>query len=605
VNILGLSAFYHDSAACLVRDGEIIAAAQEERFTRKKHDASFPEQAVGYCLRESGLNVNELDYVTFYEKPFLKFDRILHTYLTYAPVGLRSFLMAIPLWIRERIWMKELIRRELGCVCKVLFPEHHESHAASAFFPSPFSEAAFLTCDGVGEWTTTSYGVGRGNQIQMLAELRFPHSLGLLYSAFTYFTGFRVNSGEYKLMGLAPYGQPKYRDLILRELIDLKDDGSFRLNMKYFNYGVGLTMTNVAFNRLFDRRPRKPESKLTQSDMDLACSVQDVTNEVILRMARHVRKETGQRNLCLAGGVALNCVASGLLLRERIFDRIWIQPAAGDAGGALGAALFAWHQILNKERKTDDVNDSQRGSYLGPEYRNNEIRAYLETQKIAFTELTDDELPGKIAELINAQKVIGWFYGRMEFGPRALGARSIIGDARSPKMQELMNLKIKFRESFRPFAPAVLRERLSDWFELDEESPYMLLVAPVSKNRRHEIAADQQDLFGFQKLLTIRSDIPAVTHVDFSARIQTVTDRNQPMFYRVIKNFEQRYGCPVIINTSFNVRGEPIVATPEHAFTCFMRTNMDYLLLGNFLLEKRDQKPLDKDIDWLREFELD
>ena len=605
MNILGLSAFYHDSAACLVRDGEIIAAAQEERFTRKKHDASFPEQAVRYCLRESGLNVNELDYVTFYEKPFLKFDRILHTYLTYAPVGLRSFLMAIPLWIRERIWMKELIRRELGCVCKVLFPEHHESHAASAFFPSPFSEAAFLTCDGVGEWTTTSYGVGRGNQIQMLAELHFPHSLGLLYSAFTYFTGFKVNSGEYKLMGLAPYGQPKYRDLILRELIDLKHDGSFRLNMEYFNYGVGLTMTNVAFNRLFGRPPRKPESRLTQSDMDLACSIQDVTDEVILRMARHVRKETGQRNLCLAGGVALNCVASGLLLRERIFDRIWIQPAAGDAGGALGAALFAWHQILNKERKTDDVNDSQRGSYLGPRYRNNEIRAYLETQKIPFTQLTDDELPGKIAELINAQKVIGWFYGRMEFGPRALGARSIIGDARSPKMQELMNLKIKFRESFRPFAPAVLRERLSDWFELDEESPYMLLVAPVSKNRRHEIAADQQDLFGLQKLLTIRSDIPAVTHVDFSARIQTVTDRNQPMFYRVIKNFEQRYGCPVIINTSFNVRGEPIVATPEHAFTCFMRTNMDYLLLGNFLLEKRDQKPLDKDIGWLREFELD
>jgi len=605
MNILGLSAFYHDSAACLVRDGEIIAAAQEERFTRKKHDASFPEQAVRYCLRESGLNVNELDYVTFYEKPFLKFDRILHTYLAYAPVGLRSFLMAIPLWIRERIWMKELIRRELGCVCKVLFPEHHESHAASAFFPSPFSEAAFLTCDGVGEWTTTSYGVGRGNQIQMLAELRFPHSLGLLYSAFTYFTGFKVNSGEYKLMGLAPYGQPKYRDLILRELIDLKHDGSFRLNMEYFNYGVGLTMTNVAFNRLFDRPPRKPESRLTQSDMDLACSIQDVTNEIILRMARHIRKETGQRNLCLAGGVALNCVASGSLLRERIFDRIWIQPAAGDAGGALGAALFAWHQILDKERKTDDVNDSQRGSYLGPRYRNNEIRAYLETQKIPFTQLTDDELPGKIAELINAQKVIGWFYGRMEFGPRALGARSIIGDARSPKMQELMNLKIKFRESFRPFAPAVLRERLSEWFQLDEESPYMLLVAPVSKNRRHEIAADQQDLFGLQKLLTIRSDIPAVTHIDFSARIQTVTDRNQPMFYRVIKNFEQRYGCPVIINTSFNVRGEPIVATPEHAFTCFMRTNMDYLLLGNFLLEKRDQKPLDKDIDWLREFELD
>jgi len=605
VNILGLSAFYHDSAACLVREGEIIAAAQEERFTRKKHDASFPEHAVRYCLREGGINVNELDYVAFYEKPFLKFDRILHSYLAYAPVGLKSFLMAIPLWIRERIWMKDLIRRELGCDCKVLFPEHHESHAASAFFPSPFSEAAFLTCDGVGEWTTTSYGVGRGNQIQMLAELRFPHSLGLLYSAFTYFTGFKVNSGEYKLMGLAPYGQPKYRDLILRELIDLKDDGSFRLNMKYFNYGVGLTMTNGAFDHLFDRPPRKPESKLTQGDMDVAASIQDVTDEVMLRMARHIRKETGQRNLCLAGGVALNCVASGLLLRERIFDRVWIQPAAGDAGGALGAALFAWHQILNNERKPDDVNDSQRGSYLGPEYGNNEIRAFLETQKIPFTELTDDDLPGKIAELINDQKVIGWFHGRMEFGPRALGARSIIGDARSPKMQEVMNLKIKFRESFRPFAPAVLRERLSDWFELDEESPYMLLVAPVSKNRRHEVEAGQQNLFGLQKLLTIRSEIPAVTHVDFSARIQTVTDQNQPMFYRVIKNFEERYGCPVIINTSFNVRGEPIVAAPEHAFTCFMRTNMDYLLLGNFLLEKRDQKPLDKDIDWLREFELD
>jgi len=605
VNILGLSAFYHDSAACLVRDGEIVAAAQEERFTRKKHDASFPKHAATYCLGEGGLNVNELEYVAFYEKPFLKFDRILHSYLAYAPAGLRSFLMAIPLWIRERIWMKEVIRRELSCDCKIFFPEHHESHAASAFFPSPFSEAAFLTIDGVGEWATTSYGVGRGNQIQVLAELRFPHSLGLLYSAFTYFTGFRVNSGEYKLMGLAPYGQPKYVDLILRELIDLKDDGSFRLNMKYFNYGVGLTMTNAAFIRLFDRPPRKPESKLTQSDMDLARSIQDVTDEIMLRMARKVRKETGQRNLCLAGGVALNCVANGRILRECIFDRIWIQPAASDAGGALGAALFAWHQILGKERKADDVNDSQRGSYLGPAYRNDDIRAYLETQKIPFTELTDEELPEKIADLIHAQKVIGWFYGRMEFGPRALGARSIIGDAQSPKMQELMNLKIKFRESFRPFAPSVLREKLSDWFELDEESPYMLLVAPVSKNRRREVTADKEGSFGLQQLLTIRSEIPAVTHVDYSARIQTVTDQHQPMFYRMIKKFDERYGCPVIINTSFNVRGEPIVATPEHAFTCFMRTNMDYLLVGNFLLEKTEQKPLDKDIDWLREFELD
>ncbi len=605
MNILGLSAFYHDSAACLVRDGEIIAAAQEERFTRKKHDASFPKHAVMYCLREGGIVVNELECVAFYEKPFLKFDRILHSYLAYAPAGLKSFLIAIPLWIRERIWMKELIRRELGCDCKVFFPEHHESHAASAFFPSPFSEAAFLTIDGVGEWTTTSYGVGSRNHIQMLAELRFPHSLGLLYSAFTYLTGFKVNSGEYKLMGLAPYGQPKYRDVILRELIDLKDDGSFRLNMKYFNYGVGLTMTNAAFNRLFDRPPRKPESKLTQSDMDLARSIQDVTDEIMLRMARHVRKQTGQRNLCLAGGVALNCVANGHILRERIFDRIWIQPAASDAGGALGAALFAWHQILGKERKADDVHDSQRGSYLGPTYSNDKIRAYLETQKIPFTELTDDELPEKIADLISAQKVIGWFYGRMEFGPRALGARSIIGDPQSPKMQELMNLKIKFRESFRPFAPSVLREKLSDWFELDEESPYMLLVAPVSKNRRRELIADEQNLFGLQKLLTIRSEIPAVTHVDYSARIQTVTDQHQPMFYRMIKKFDERYGCPVIINTSFNVRGEPIVATPEDAFICFMRTNMDYLLLGNFLLEKNEQKPLDKDIDWLREFELD
>ncbi|PYL52464.1 MAG: hypothetical protein DMF29_10810 [Verrucomicrobia bacterium] len=584
MNILGLSAFYHDSAACLVRDGEIIAAAQEERFTRTKHDANFPKQAVDYCLREGGIKIDDVDRVAFYEKPFLKFDRILHSYLAYAPAGLKSFLMAIPLWIRERVWMKELLRRELECDCRILFPEHHESHAASAFFPSPFSEAAFLTIDGVGEWTTTSYGIGRGNRIQMLAEIRFPHSLGLLYSAFTYFTGFKVNSGEYKLMGLAPYGEPKYVDLILRELIDLKADGSFRLNMKYFNYGVGLTMTNAAFNRLFGRAPRKPESKLTQSDMDLARSVQDVTDEIMLRMVRKIRKETGQRNLCLAGGVALNCVANGQILREQIFDRIWIQPAAGDAGGALGAALFAWHQIVDQKRDADGVNDSQRGSYLGPSYSNDEIRRYLETQKIPFTELRDDEIPEKIADLIHAQKVIGWFYGRMEFGPRALGARSIIGDARSPEMQD---------------------EKSADWFELEDESPYMLLVAPVSKRRRREMSADEQERFGLEKLLTIRSEIPALTHVDYSARIQTVTEDHQPMFYRMIQRFDQKYGCPVIINTSFNVRGEPIVATPEHAFTCFMRTNMDYLLLGNLLLEKKKQKPLDKDIDWLRQFELD
>ena len=605
INILGLSAFYHDSAACLVCDGQIIAAAQEERFTRKKHDAAFPKNAVDYCLRAGGIQAGNLDYVAFYEKPFLKFDRILHSYLAYAPSGLRSFLMAIPLWIRERIWMKELIRTELGCECKIIFPEHHESHAASAFFPSPYPEAAFLTVDGVGEWTTTSFGAGRGHQVEMLGELHFPHSLGLLYSAFTYFTGFRVNSGEYKLMGLAPYGEPKYVDLILRELVDLKADGSFRLNMSYFNYGVGLTMTNAKFDRLFNRPPRAPESKLTQSDMDLARSIQDVTEEIMFRMAKHVRQATGLKDLCLAGGVALNCVANGRILREGIFDRIWIQPAAGDAGGALGAALFAWHQYLGRERQADDVNDSQRGSYLGPEFSRDEIRAYLTGNHIPFTELSDTELPEKIADLIKAEKVIGWFYGRMEFGPRALGGRSIIGDAQSPKMQEVMNLKIKFRESFRPFAPSVLREKCADWFDLESESPYMLLVAPVARSRQRAMTSEEQKRFGLEKLLAIRSTIPAVTHVDYSARVQTVTEEHSPMYYRMIRKFDEKYGCPVVINTSFNVRGEPIVGTPEHAYVCFMRTNMDYLLVGNFLLEKKDQKPLDRDIDWLREFELD
>ncbi|MBE0541191.1 MAG: carbamoyltransferase [Verrucomicrobia bacterium] len=635
INILGISAFYHDSAACLVRDGQIIAAAQEERFTRKKHDAAFPRDAVEYCLREGGITLAQVDCVAFYEKPFLKFDRILHTYLAYAPRGLKTFLMAIPLWIRERVWMKTLIQEELHSISsssrreeaqteirnsqslltsaatsggfsgKILFPEHHESHAASAFFPSPYPEAAFLTVDGVGEWTTTSFGAGRGNKIEMLGELHFPHSLGLLYSAFTYFTGFRVNSGEYKLMGLAPYGEPKYVDVILRELMDLKEDGSFRLNMKYFNYGVGLTMTNAAFAKLFGRLPRKPESKLTQHDMDLARSIQDVTEEIMFRMAKHVRKETGLKNLCLAGGVALNCVANGKILREGIFDNIWIQPAAGDAGGALGAALFAWHQILGNEREADGVHDSQRGSYLGPDFSRDEIHAYLTKSNIPFTELSDAELPEKIADLIKAAKVIGWFYGRMEFGPRALGGRSIIGDAQSSMMQEVMNLKIKFRESFRPFAPSVLREKAEEWFELKEESPYMLLVAPVNKSRQRAMTTEEQGRFGLEKLLAIRSTIPAVTHVDYSARVQTVTEDHSPMYYRLMKKFDEKYGCPVIINTSFNVRGEPIVGTPEHAFLCFMRTNMDYLLLGNFLLEKKDQKPLDKDINWLKEFELD
>lgn len=605
MNILGLSAFYHDSAACLVRDGRIIAAAQEERFTRKKHDANFPTHAVEYCLRAGNISMAEMDYVAFYEKPFLKFDRLLHTYLARAPLGIRSFLKAIPVWIKEKIWMKELIKKALGYDGKIIFPEHHESHAASAFFPSPYPEAAFLTVDGVGEWATTSFGVGKDNRIEILGELHFPHSLGLLYSAFTYYTGFRVNSGEYKLMGLAPYGEPIYKELILRELLDLKEDGSFRLNMKYFDYEAGLTMTNREFEQLFGGPARRPESRLTQRDMDLARSIQEVTEEVLLRIARQVRKQTQARELCLAGGVALNCVANGRILRERIFDRIWIQPAAGDAGGALGAALFVWHQYLGQPRAADGKKDSQQGSYLGAAFTREEIRSYLQSEKALFTEMTEAEIPARVAQLIAEEKVIGWFQGRMEFGPRALGARSIIGDARSPKMQEIMNLKIKFRESFRPFAPAVLRERVSDYFQLEEESPYMLLVAPVAKAVRRELTQEPGGLFGLHKLLVPRSAIPAVTHVDYSARVQTVAEEDNLLFYRLIKKFAQMTGCPVIINTSFNVRGEPLVGTPQDAYLCFMRTNLDYLVLGNFLLEKKEQKPLDKDIDWLKEFELD
>jgi len=605
INILGISAYYHDSAACLVRDGKIIAAAQEERFTRKKHDARFPGNAIEYCLREGGITTAELNYVAFYEKPFVKFDRILHSYLACAPRGIHSFLKAIPLWIKDKIWMKTELQKELNFEGKIIFTEHHESHAASAFYPSPFQEAAFLTIDGVGEWTTTSYGVGQGNHVQIHGELHFPHSLGLLYSAFTYFTGFRVNSGEYKLMGLAPYGEPKYTDLILRELIHLKEDGSFRLNMKYFNYGVGLTMTNAKFDRLFGRGPRKRESKLAQLDMDLAHSIQDVTEEIMYRMAKHAGEQTGLKNLCLAGGVALNCVANGKILREGIFDRIWIQPAAGDAGGALGAALFVWHEYLGRSRTADGIHDAQCGSYLGPEFKDDEIRKFLRSQNAPFVELSHDEIPDRIADLIANEKVIGWFQGRMEFGPRALGARSIIGDARSPKMQEVMNLKIKFRESFRPFAPSVLQERTAEWFDLSEESPYMLLVAPVAEKHCRELTIEENQKFGLEKLLTLRSAIPAVTHVDYSARVQTVTEDWNPRYYRMIKRFEQKYGCPVIINTSFNVRGEPIVGSPKDAYLCFMRTNMDYLVIGNFLLEKKIQKPLDKDIAWLKEFELD
>jgi len=604
MNILGISAFYHDSAACLVQDGKIISAAQEERFTRKKHDFSFPKNAVNYCLQEGGLKGEDLDFVAFYDKPFIKFERILETYLTFAPWGVRSFIKAIPLWLKQKLWMKELIRKELDFGGKIIFLEHHESHAASAFFPSPYDEAAFLTIDGVGEWTTASFGVGRGNNIQILAEMHFPHSLGLLYSAFTYYTGFKVNSGEYKLMGLAPYGKPKYKDLILSELIDLKEDGSFKLNMKFFDYCAGLRMINRRFEKLFGAPVRKPESPLRQRDMDLARSVQEVTEEIMLRMACHLHRETDQKNLCLAGGVALNCVGNGRIFRESPFENLWIQPAAGDAGGALGAALFVWHQYLENKRVCDDKKDFQQGSLLGPEFKNGYVSSYLKRNKIAYVEFNEEEIPEKIADLIAQQKVVGWFQGRMEFGPRALGTRSIIGDARTPQMQEIINLKIKFRESFRPFAPSVIKERVSDFFELDRESPYMLLVAPVKREICKEVSGEEE-LFGLDKLHLVRSSIPAVTHVDYSARIQTVSKDINPLYYKMIEKFGQKYGCPVIINTSFNVRGEPIVCTPEDAYLCFMRTNMDYLLLGNFLIEKKQQRPLDKDINWLKEHELD
>jgi carbamoyltransferase len=605
MNILGISAFYHDSAACLVMDGNIVAAAQEERFTRKKHDFNFPNHAISYCLDEGELKARDINYVVFYDKPFIKFERILETYLAYAPFGIQSFIKAIPLWIKQKLFMKEFIKKELDYDGKILFTEHHESHAASAFFPSPFQQAAFLTMDGVGEWATSSYGVGRDNKVTLLAETRFPHSLGLLYSAFTYYTGFKVNSGEYKVMGLAPYGEPKYKDLILSELMDLKEDGSFMLNMEYFDYCAGLQMTSKKFEDLFGGPARKPETFLTQRDMDLARSVQDVIEEVMLRTTRHIHKETGEKNLCLAGGVALNCVGNGRILREGPFEHIWIQPAAGDAGGALGAALFAWYQYLDNKRTADGQRDFQRGSYLGPEYKNGAIADYLQRNNIPYTELPDEEIAEKIADLIAQEKIIGWFEGRMEFGPRALGARSIIGDARSPKMQEVMNVKIKFRESFRPFAPSVVRERVSDYFEMDCDSPYMLLVAPVKKELCREMTDEEQKLFGLDKLHVSRSTIPAITHVDYSARIQTVDRENNPLFHAVISKFDEKYGCPVVINTSFNVRGEPIVCTPEDAYLCFMRTNIDYLIMGNFLLDKTLQKPLEKDVDWRKQFELD
>ncbi len=605
MNILGISAFYHDSAACIIINGDIIAAAQEERFTRKKHDQNFPTNAIKYCLKEANVSADDLQIVAFYDKPFLKFERILETYLCYAPKGISSFLKAMPLWIKKKLWIKSLIQDEIGFKGEILFPEHHASHAASAFYASPYSSAAFLTMDGVGEWSTASYGVGEDNKIEILADIRFPHSLGLLYSAFTYYTGFRVNSGEYKVMGLAPYGSPKYKNLIYKHLIDVKEDGSFFLDMSYFNYSVGLTMTNNKFNKLFGGPPRKPESDLTQKEMDLARSIQEVTEEIVLKIAKHVQKVTQKKYLCLAGGVALNCVANGKLLRSGIFDDIFIQPAAGDAGGAIGAAFIAWFDHLNKERNADGKNDFMKGAYLGPEYSNRYIKDYLDKKGYVYEKLNDNELPEKIADLIDKQKVIGWFQGRMEFGPRALGGRTIIGDARSAETQKTINLKIKYRESFRPFAPSIREENISDYFEIDRPSPYMLLVAEVKKDKQLTMSHEEESYFGLKKLNIARSEVPAITHVDYSARIQSVDKKTNPRYHEMLTVFNDKYGCPVIVNTSFNVRGEPIVCTPKDAYLCFMRTEMDYLILNNYLLSKKQQKPLDKDSDWMSEFELD
>ena len=622
--ILGLSAYYHDAAACLVVDGRIVAAAQEERFTRKKHDPDFPSNAVAYCLREAGITAKELDLVGFYEKPLVKFERLLETYVACAPAGLRSYLMALPLWLTDKLWLSDDIHKHLkGYEGEVMFGEHHESHAASAFYPSPFEEAAILTMDGVGEWATSSISCGTGNEIEMLRELRFPHSLGLLYSAFTYFTGFKVNSGEYKIMGLAPYGEPKYVQTIKDHLLQINEDGSLWMNMDYFTYPSGLTMTGDRFAKLFDGPARKPESKLTQSEMDLARSVQDITEEVMIRMAGFAKRETGLRDLCMAGGVALNCVGNGRLLREKIFDQIWIQPAAGDAGGSIGVALSLWHRYLDKPRvsaessgawerpsaarraATPKYADGMNGSYLGPRATNDQIQEFLDANGYKGRRYDGAALAAKVADLMAEEKVVGLVQGRMEFGPRALGGRSIIGDARSPKMQSVMNLKIKFRESFRPFAPAVTRERVSEWFEIDEDSPYMLLVADVRPSRRLPVREDAKNLWGIDKLNVPRSAIPAVTHVDYSARIQTVRRETNPLYYDIIDAFYRKTGCPVIVNTSFNVRGEPIVCTPEDAYRCFMRTNMDALVLENFVLLKEDQPAIVDDGSWQKEFALD
>ena len=605
MNILGISCFYHDSAACLIKDGKIVAAAQEERFTRKKHDSDFPNNAINFCLDFANTKIDKIDYISFYEKPFIKFERILESYIAYAPKGIKSYLMALPLWIKKKLWLPDFIEKELGYAGKILFPEHHFSHAASAFFPSPFKNAAFLTMDGVGEWTTSSFGLGQNNKLEILSELLFPHSLGLLYSTFTYYTGFKVNSGEYKLMGLAPYGEPKFVQKILDNLLDLKGDGSFKLNMKYFNYCAGLTMTNRNFDNLFGGDPRKPETPITQRHMDLARSIQDVTEEIVLRIANHVYKETRQENICLAGGVALNCVANGRLLQKGPFKNIWVQPASGDAGGALGAALFTWHQYLNNNKEQPHLGNYQQGSLLGPGYPAKEIKTWLESIKAPFRELSDNDLYNTVAQIISEKKVVGWFQGRMEYGPRALGNRSIIGDARSPEMQSKMNLKIKYRESFRPFAPSILIEDVSEYFDLKGPSPYMLIVAQVSQKHQKALSASQKKLSGLQRLTIPRSTIPAVTHVDGSARVQTVDAQTNPKFYGLLQTLKDKFNCPLVINTSFNVRGEPIVCSPQDAWLCFMRTDMDYLVLDNFLLCKKEQPEFIKKTDWQKNYELD
>ena len=607
MNILGISAFYHDSAACLVQDGKIVAAAQEERFSRKKHDHRFPSSAIEYCLKEGKISHAQLDAVAFYDKPWIKFERLLETYLAFTPAGIVSFMKAMPLWLKEKLWMGDLIRKRLGGYDGDLFyPEHHQSHASSAFFPSPYQSAGIITMDGVGEWATASWGQGKGNKIEIDSEMHFPHSLGLLYTAFTYYTGFKVNSGEYKVMGLAPYGEPKYVQTILNEVMDLKEDGSFRLNMKYFNYCQGLTMTSEKFHNLFGGPPRQPEGKLTQKEMDLAASVQNVTEEIMHRMARHVKKETGEKYLCLAGGVSLNCVGNGKILRAGIFDDIWIQPAAGDAGGALGAALFVWHQVKDNPRQlNDNGRDLQYGSYYGPSWTTDQIEKWLKQQGYPYQRKSTEEILEETSGLMANEKVVGCFSGRMEFGPRALGARSIIGDARSPKMQSIMNLKIKYRESFRPFAPTVLSEDVSTYFDLDRESPYMLLVAQVREDRHKKMNTEQGKLFGIDKLNVPRSDIPAVTHVDYSARVQSISKEDHPRYHALISKFKEKTGYGVIINTSFNVRGEPIVCSPYDAYLCFMRTEMDILVMEDCILYKEEQPELKEEQDWRKVYDLD